>query len=226
MKDIDLKIHSWQEVSINTYYDIVDILEDNEIEEYEKNIKILSIICGVDEQKIWDLPILDVKALISKCGWVNNFSFNKNMKFNKIKLNNEKYIVDADLQHFTTAQYIDFQTLWAKKDLKKYYGNILACFIIPRGKTYGNDYDISELAAEIRNTISIVTANEILFFFLKGLVSSIRAIKIYLDFMMKKAMKKQKDPEKMKPLMKQWEQTQQIILDGLIGWTLSQKQQE
>ena len=220
MNKITIKLTSWKDVCINTYYDIADIIDEEGLTEYEKNIKVLAIICGVDEDDIWNLPITEVRALISQCEWINHFDFNKNMKFKKMSLNNEKYIIDADLQHFTAAQYIDFQTLWAKKDLKTYYGNILACFIIPKGKHYGEGYDIAELANDIRETISIVTANEILYFFLEECLSSIRAIKIYLDFMMKKVMKKQKNPAALKQMMeaaKKWTEIQQIILDGLHG---------
>lgn len=221
MDKIELKHKSWRDISINTYYDIVDILTDNDLAEYEKNIELLSILCECDSNDILNLNINEVRDLLSKCLWINDFEINPKVKFNNIKINNNKYKIDANFQNFTTAQYIDFQTFWSKKDLRKYYGNILACFIIPIDKKYANDYDVNDFANKLRDEIDILTANEILFFSQVELATSIRVLKICSDFMMKKAMKKfKKDPQKMEEMMKmkqQMDQAQIAILDGLLG---------
>lgn len=211
---LNFKIKSWREISINNYYEICDICDDDSLGEAEKNILVLSILTGMDEQQIYDLPIMEVREAMSKLSFLDDFKINENVNFKKINICGDKYIVDADLTHFTTAQYIDFQTLWTKQDLRKYYGNILACFIIPKGKKYGQDYDINELAETLRDEIDIMTANEILFFYLKKLVISIKSSIIYLDKMKKKLKNKIPD-EKYLEVEKILEQNKKDISLGL-----------
>jgi hypothetical protein len=214
MSKIEFKIKSWREISINTYYEICDICEDDTLGEAEKNILILSILTGKTEDEIYDLPITEVQELFSKITWLDDFKLNENVKFKKINICGDKYIVDADLTHFTTAQYIDFQTLWSKNDLKKYYGNILACFIIPKGKKYGQDYDVNELANKLRDEVDIMTANEIIFFYLIKLQNLIKSSVIYLD-KMKMKLKKRIPQEQYTEVEKLLEQNKKDISSGL-----------
>lgn len=214
MNKIEFELKSWRDVSIDTYYDICDILKDESLTESEKNIQILSLATGIDPDTIYNLDIMTVKNALDKLAWLNDFELDKKIKFDKIKLAGEKYIVDADLTHFTTAQYIDFQTLWAKKDLRKYYGNILACFIIPKGHKYADDYDVNALATKLRQEIDILTANEIVFFYLQNLVNSILASQIYLALQIVKNRRKMTD-QQYQALRTQWRQTLKDILAGL-----------
>ena len=60
-----------------------------------------------------------------------------------------------------------------------------------------------------------MTAQEILFFFLKQYLISMRAIANYFNWQMKKRMKKMKDKQKAAELMSQWEEAKKNILTGL-----------
>lgn len=216
---IEFKIKSWRDCPIDTYYDICDIFDNTELSEVEKEISVLSILTEIDEETIYDLPIAQVRELLNKINWIGEFNINENVNFKKINICGEKYIVDADLTHFTTAQYIDFQTLWGKKDLRKYYGNILACFIIPKGKKYGEDYDINELAQKLRSEVDILTANEILFFYLTKLKNLMLGILIYSAIQIVKNKKKMTQENYLK-VQTQWRQTLKDTLAGLSALTL------
>lgn len=190
MKDIEVKIKSWRDCHIDTYFEIVDVLEQEDLSAAEKDIKILSILCDVDEDTIWSMDISKAKELISQAAWVNNFDFDQNAKYKKLILNGQTYTIDTNLEHFTTAQYIDFQTFWAKKDMRNYMGNLLACFVIPKGKKYADGYDVAELANLITSELDIVSAQEILFFSQRRLLTSIQALRTYLMLQMRKMKKK------------------------------------
>lgn len=211
---IELVIDSWRKCSINNYYEIVDILEDKSLSQIDKDFEILGILTQKDADFIWQQKITDVKQLLSKAKFLNEFSYNKNTNVKNIKIADGKYTVDTNLMNFTAAQYIDFQTLWAKKDLRKYYGNILACFVIPKGKSYAEGYDVAELANKFRDEIDIVTANELVFFFLRTLVNLTKVFLAYSTLQMKKA-KKKMNPEKYKILEAEYKTAQKDILLGL-----------
>lgn len=216
--DIKLKIKSWRECPIDTYYKIVEVIEDEAISNGERDIKLISILCGVDEDKIWDMNITDVRQLISDMNWLNDFEFDRQAKYKKLVLDEKLYVIEPDLQKFTAAQYIDFQTLWAKKDLKTYFGNILACFIIPKGKKYGEGYDVQALANSIRRELDIITANEILFFSQNKFLNLIKAIRTYLKLNLIKNQRKLDKEGKIR-LERYTQMKWNNILDGLVVWT-------
>ena len=214
---MELKYKNWNEVTIDLYYKIVDITEDADLSPIEKDLAICALLCDVSEDEVYNLSVTEANDLISKIQWLSSFEFSQKFKGGSLKILDQEYNIDVDLQHMTIAQYIDFQSFYKPTQLRQYYGNILACFIIPKGKKYGEGYDVSELARILIENMSIATANEILFFFLKDCLTSIRASQIYLDYLMKKMRRKEKDPQKkikIERIMEKIEEMNQLLIAG------------
>jgi hypothetical protein len=194
MKDkIIIKKKSWKDISINDYYEITDVLEDNSLDAITKNIYLLSILTEIDAETLFNLSLDEVDVLMKQIGWITDFKWDKKWKANRVSINGKQYDVCVDLSKMTISQYIDFQNFWSKQDLREHYGNILACFFVPKGKKYCEGYDVKALAEEFRNTVSIELANAVCFFFLKRLLYSIKATQVYLTWQMRKM--KRKHPE-------------------------------
>lgn len=212
--------HSWRDVTINEYFDLKERLEDESLNEYEKEVIKLAFITEQDEDKIWSLSINEFRALQVQSLWMQEFPISDNPKFSTIKINKETYNIDTNLQNFTIAQYIDFQSFYSKrKSNERVLGNILACFIIPKGHKYAEGYDIQELVSTLNNNLDILTANEIMFFFLKRYLISIRVLANYFNLMMKRLKKKSKNKEQVKDLEEHWERMKKATLDGLHSLT-------
>lgn len=214
---MELKYKNWNEVSINLYYKILDIIEDADLSAVEKDLAICALLCDVSEEEVYNLSVTEANDLISKIQWLSTFEFSQKFKGGSFKISGQEYTIDVDLQHMTIAQYIDFQSFYKPSDLRQYYGNLLACFIIPKGKKYGEGYDVSDLAKQLTENLSIVKANEILFFFLKDCLLSIKASQIYLDYLMRKMMRKEKDPQKkvkIEALMEKIKEMNQLLTIG------------
>ena len=111
-------------------------------------------------------------------------------------INGNEYEVFLTLKDMSVAQYIDFQTFY--KDQDKYFKELLACFLIPKGKKYGDGYDIQKVKDDIGNHLSIVDANSILFFFVLLYQSLTKAMLTYSIRQMKKARKKMNKEEQEK----------------------------
>ena len=161
---IELKYKNWKEISINVFQKLQNLNLNNSsdiIDEIDDNVKILSILCDVDEDTIADLEINEYKTLVSQCTFLNE------MPKVKIKdeywINDKLYQVQYGVQNMTMAQYIDYQTYL--KDSSKYTKEIVSCFVIPKGKKYGEGYKISEVVEDIGNYFSIVDALSVCFFF-------------------------------------------------------------
>lgn len=207
---------SWRDVSINEYFELKEKLEDITEPTDEIIIKI-AFANNITEDDVWNKNINEFQKLKSSIKWMESFNIDQNVKFKTIKLEDEKYNIDTNLQNFTVAQYIDFQTFYSqRKTNERLLGNILSCFIIPKGKQYNDGYDISELINKINNNLDIMTANEIMFFFLKQYLLSIQVLANYFNWKMRKLKRKyKKNKEKVMEIEKEWDMTKKSILDGL-----------
>ena len=213
---------SWRDVTIDEYFDLLEKLEDPELEDTDKEVCKISFIYNIPEDSIWDLKIDEFRNLQVESLWMDEFKISENSKFKSIEINGSKYKIDTNLQNFTVAQYIDFQTFFPKRKTNpRVLGNILACFIIPQGKEYASGYDICELVRSINSNLDILTANEIMFFFLKQYLISIRVTANYFNWTLKRLKKKTKNKEKVIELEKDWEKVKKATLDGLRSLTIS-----
>lgn len=204
---------SWRYITINDYLQIREIVEDDSLQEYDKEVKLIALINGISEDEVWNLPINEFRILQVEKTWMSEFKLNENAKFSKITINQKKYNIDTNLQNFSVAQYIDFQTLWPQKAKNpKIMNNILACFIIPEGCSYSEGYDIAELVNIIGDNIDILTANEILFFFLKQYLISMRATVNYLNWQMAKMKRISKNKKQVEKAEQEWQKMKDIML--------------
>lgn len=212
---------SWKDVTIDEYFDLCERLSDDTLTDYEKIIIKIAFITGKSEDEIWNLSWQDFRNLQVESLWIEEFKLKENVKFKSIEINGEKYSIDTNLQNFTVAQYIDFQTFFPKrKTNERVIGNILACFIIPKGKKYAEGYDIQELVENINSNLDIMTANEIMFFFLKQYLISIRATANYFNWILKRMKKKSKNSQEIEAVEKEWEKIKKATLDGLRSLTM------
>lgn len=216
MDNYNLVYDSWDKISISLYKQILEATE-MEVSPMEINLSVLALLMGVDEDVVYSLSIPEVQKLLEKIDFLNQFDFNKKWSSKKITLNGITFNIDTNLQKFTISQYIDFQTFWNKKDNMKYMANLLSTILIPKGKKYNEDYDISEITQTIEEYLPITTANSILYFFLKDLLTSIRALQICLDWKLKRMEKKSKSNKEQ--LMKVREMTEKMfqeVFNGLL----------
>lgn len=211
---------SWRDVTIDEYFDLKNRLDDVQEETYKVVVKI-SFANNISEEEVWDKTINEFRRLQVEALWMDEFNISEDIKFKNIEINGEKYTVDVNLQNFTVAQYIDFQTFFPKrKTNERILGNILACFIIPREKKYASGYDIKKLVDDINSNLDILTANEILLFFLKQYLISIRATANYFNWIMKRLKRKSKNKMEIIKMEMEWNQIKETILDGLRSLTV------
>ena len=189
-----LKYNNWQSISIKKFDEISEILSHinnvNDDEALEININLLSILCDVSAEEIEDLPLTEFSKLVKQT------EFLKEMPKVDIKdsyvINGKKYVLLANVQKMTTAQYIDYQTL--VKNADKNVKELLSVFLIPKGKKYG-EYDLEEVMSDIYNYFPIADARAVSFFFTLVLQSLTKATLISLERRTKKELKKTKTKE-------------------------------
>lgn len=154
----------WSDITIAEYERIVETIKSTD-DEIERLTGVISVLSGVDEDEIADMPIAEIARIGQKLDFLNSFTFNKNATYKTLVIDGETLVLST--KNMTVAQYVDFQATWSKesKDLAR----IISICYVPKGKTYNKDYDIEELIEKIRNNVSIDKANSIGFFLLKKL---------------------------------------------------------
>ena len=154
----------WSDVTIAEYERIVYIINCTD-DEIERLTGVISVLSGVDENEIADMPIAEIARIGKKLDFLNSFDFNKNATYKSLVIDGETLVLST--KNMTVAQYVDFQASWSAdtKDLAR----IISICYVPKGKKYNQDYDIEELIKKIRNNVSIDKANSIGFFLLKKL---------------------------------------------------------
>lgn len=210
---------SWRDVTIDEYFNLVDRLSDEGLTEYEREVILVSFVTGLDEDKVWDMTIGEFKANQLNTAFMKEFNVARDCNFKTIQLAGEKYDVCTDLHNFTVAQYIDFQTFYAqRKDNANILASLLACFIIPRGHSYAEGYDINKLKETMINGLDILTAEELLFFFLKRYLLLMRATANYFNWAIRRMKRKGMPVEELEA---RWEEVKKATLDGLRSLTTS-----
>ena len=154
----------WSDITIAEYERIVDIIKGTD-DEIERLTGVISVLSGVDEDEIADMPIAEIARIGQKLDFLNSFDFNKNATYKSLVIDGETLVLAV--KDMSVAQYVDFQATWSaeSKDLAR----IISICYVPKGKKYNQDYDIEELIKKIRNNVSIDKANSIGFFLLKKL---------------------------------------------------------
>ena len=210
---------SWRDVTIYEYFNLVDRLSDEGLTEYEREVILVSFVMGVAEDKVWDMTIGEFKANQLNTAFMKEFNVARDCNFKTISIDGEKYDVCTDLHNFTVAQYIDFQTFYAqRKDNANILASLLACFIIPRGHSYAEGYDVNDLKLKIINGLDILTAEELLFFFLKRYLLLMRATANYFNWAIRRMKRKGMPVEELEA---RWEEVKKATLDGLRSLTTS-----
>ena len=219
IKIIHIMKKSWRDVTIYEYFNLVDRLSDEGLTEYEREVILVSFVMGVTEDKVWDMTIGEFKANQLNTAFMKEFNVARDCNFKTIHLAGEKYDVCTDLHNFTVAQYIDFQTFYAqRKDNANILASLLACFIIPRGHGYAEGYDVNDLKMKIINGLDILTAEELLFFFLKRYLLSMRATANYFNWAIRRLKRKGMPTGELEA---RWEEVKKATLDGLRSLTTS-----
>lgn len=216
---MELKYKNWKEISVNTFKKLQANINnaeedgDNMLNNLNKEIAMLAVLCDVDEDAIANLTQNEFSKLLTQTNFLADMP--KVKVTDKYRINGADYQVFLSLKQMTVSQYIDFQTFYA--DTEKYFCELLACFLIPKGKKYGEGYDIDVVVRDIGEHLSIVDANSILFFFALLYRSLTKAMLSYSVRQMKKLMKKTKDKAektKLQTAIAEMEKAMSLLTNG------------
>lgn len=167
----------WKDITISTFEEIVKITSNAEYTDVEKTARLISLIYNIDLEEVFSWKIENIISYKVDFEFINQFQIDYNnikkgdVNIKYLEYNDKKYEInlDLDLIHFNVSQYIDFMSYYNSEDDERNIGQLLSTIIIPKGAKYNDlSYNLYEWIEIIKNSIDIVTANKILFFFIQN----------------------------------------------------------
>lgn len=184
-------INNYKDLTIAKYQELYSV-DWEDMEEIDRQVAIISILSDKTEEEVLALPLTEYGKLAAQTEFLTREPNVKNRTPNKVKINGREYEVLKDINDMTAGQYIDYQQYLSLNDVTKYLPNLLSCFIIPKGKKYG-EYNVQDVIEDIRFNISVEEALNIAGFFMKKFRTSIEGMLLYLGWKMKWMKRKTKD---------------------------------
>lgn len=211
---------TYYDLTIDKYLQIKEVLENAGDDDLETQVALLSIINECTEDELLDLPLDEYKKKAAELLFLSEPINPKPNCPKSVTMEGKVYDAVRNVKNFTAGQYIDYQSLLKADDFYSVIPNLLAVFFIPRGKDYGRDYDIMEVAEKIKYNLSIGTALDVCFFFQKQSMHSIRDMLDYLVLMTRIQQMKIKDKtvkEKLKLARKKIVELRDSLKNGVGG---------
>ena len=213
---------TYYDLTIDKYLQIKEVLSDID-DELNTQVALLCVLNECSEDEILDLPINEYKKKVSELSFLSHPLVPTARCPKTITIEGQVYEAVREVKKFTAGQYIDYQSLLKADDFYSVLPNVLACFFIPKGKDYGKDYDIMEVAEKIKYNVSIGLAMDVCFFFQMKSKRSINRMLDYLVLMTKIQMRKTDNREakrKMKEVIAKMQELKDSFNAGLGGTTL------
>lgn len=153
---------TWKDITLRQFNKIQDLLQ--EIDEYT-TLNIIDVIYNVDSA---DMPAMEVmnKYAHSLDFLMTTIPTNEKLKETYI-INQREYNSNINLTQMTTAQFVDYQNY--SKENPVDISKCLSVFIIPKGHTYNDGYDLKQVQDDIKD-LDMVTINTLAFFFKKSYI--------------------------------------------------------
>lgn len=173
---------NWEDINLKTFKELIALYKSN-----ATNLELISLLAGKPAE---DLSLEELKDWINEIKFLEEPYKPKEIK-SEYNIQNKIYKPVVSLKNIKAGQFIDFQTFI--KDPEKNIANIAACFLLEKGKTYG-DNDPLEEAEFFDKYLKITDYKDIFNFFTIAWKSYTKAIQASLEKEMKKTLKKEKNP--------------------------------
>lgn len=190
-------INSYNKLTLGKFQELQEIDWQN-MTDIDTQVAMIAILNDMSENEVLELPIKEYSKLAAQTAFLSDKPQVKNRVPNKIKMGDNEYVLIKEIQDMTAGQYIDYQQYLSMGE--KYLPYILSCFLILKGKKYG-DMDVELVVNDIKDYLTVEEALSISNFFMKKFQTSTRATLLYLEWKMKKMKKKMKDETEKEKMM-------------------------
>lgn len=180
-------IDNYADLPVGLYMDIIAV-DRSPLGEFDKQVRIISILSGMAEADILALPIPEYKRIAAETEFLIHPCQEGRMA-KSYRLGDLVLVPTQDLTKITAAQYIDFQTLSQEGEEKTV--ELCSVFLVPKGHKYADGYDIADVQDAIRRHLSVQDVVTLAAFFLRKYAESIVSSLTFC----KREIRRTKDPK-------------------------------
>lgn len=165
-------IDDYGKLPIGRYLEICRVGKLADIDDIERQARVIAILTGSAPEDILDLPIAEYRALAEKSAFLTVEPEHVGGRAAKVyRVGNWELVPVQDATKITVAQYVDFQTFSAEPER---IVELLSVLMVPKGHGYNQGYDIAEVQAAIRDHMSVKEVLRVAAFFTMKFAALIR----------------------------------------------------
>ena len=188
---------------IATYGKILDILQDNSRGWIDKEVEMISILANKTPDEVDNMLTVELRGLTSQLGFLTvqaeTVEVRKEYKVGDFTLVPEKKITKIKAGQFISFQ--EFAKVYRERNADvNVIPLLLSCFLIPKGKTFAEGYDVEDVQEAIAEHLSVVDALSLTAFFLTLVKQSQANILHYLEWRLKLTRAKTKEQKMAKKM--------------------------
>ena len=202
-------IKNWNEMNLSHYKRLFEIIRKDWENELDMNLAMVSVLSDIPIEDITNMEVNKLQEFINNLKFIET-TYKPKTPETTYNIGNKEYKVFFNVNKMTASQYIDFQNFYKQYD--DFMPNLAACFLLPNGKKYGEDYDPIDEAEFLNTHLTIDIFSDIMFFFVNLLQVSTLSTLHSSEREMKKRLRKTRDKLERRKLLKSLIQTRRLIL--------------
>lgn len=196
-------------MDLSHYKRLFEIIRKDWENELDMNLAMVSVLSDIPMEDITNMEVNKLQEFINNLKFIET-PYKPKTPETTYNIGNKEYKVFFNVNKMTASQYIDFQNFYKQYD--DFMPNLAACFLLPNGKKYGEDYDPIDEAEFLNTHLTIDIFSDIMFFFVNLLQVSTLSTLHSSEREMKKRLRKTKDKLERRKLLKSLIQTRRLIL--------------
>lgn len=179
-----IKYKNFNELPIAIYEKLSAITADDYADESDRNIDIMAVMTGKTAEELLKLSIVEFRSEADKLTWLYD-KVEPSKPKKAYRIGGRTCVVEARPDKVSWAQYIDFKNYM--ENAEEHIAELASLFLIPRGCSFNEGYDLADFHEEVRNELPITDALGLLAFFFAKLQRSKLDTLFYSLAMMKMA---------------------------------------
>lgn len=196
-------------MDLSHYKKLFEIIRKDWENELDMNLAMVSVLSDIPIEDITNMEVNKLQEFINNIKFIET-PYKPKTPETTYNIGNKEYKVFFNVNKMTASQYIDFQNFYKQYD--DFMPNLAACFLLPNGKKYGEDYDPIDEAEFLNTHLTIDIFSDIMFFFVNLLQVSTLSTLHSSEREMKKRLRKTRDKLERRKLLKSLIQTRRLIL--------------
>lgn len=196
-------------MDLSHYKRLFEIIRKDWENELDMNLAMVSVLSDIPIEDITNMEVNKLQEFINNLKFIET-PYKPKTPETTYNIGNKEYKVFFNVNKMTASQYIDFQNFYKQYD--DFMPNLAACFLLPNGKKYGEDYDPIDEAEFLNTHLTIDIFSDIMFFFVNLLRLSTLSTLHSSEREMKKKLKKTKNKLERRKILRSLIQMRRLLL--------------